>query len=87
MHKYETKNLTRVNKKVARKLYNLGFDVGVCPCKANPESPWISMAIFNKYGFPESFDNLCSFFIFYNCNNELGKYPAYYVDKKIMLGE
>lgn len=81
MNKYETKNLIRVNKKVARKLYNLGFDVGLCPCKANPESPWWLMSIVNNKTFGYTFDDVVNKFAWYNCNNEVGQYPAYYVDK------
>lgn len=81
MHKYETKNLIRVNKTVARKLYNLGFDVGLCPCKANPETPWGLIGKFNRNGYYDCFDSLVNAFTWYNCNNELGKYVAYYVDK------
>ena len=91
MNKYETKNLIRVNKSVARKLYKLGFDVGLCPCKAYPESPWGLMSTCNRYSdcIDESdnnyFDKLVDMFIWYNCNNELGQYPAYYVDKNAYL--
>lgn len=86
MNKYETKNIIRVNKKVARKLYNLGFDVGLCPCKANPESPWGLMGWYDKYNSEYSFDNLINMFTWYNCNyNELGKYPAYYVEKNTYI--
>lgn len=81
MNRHETNNLIRVNKIIARRLYNLGFDVGLCPSKANPESPWGLMSKFNKYNYDNSFDDLCSCFIWYNCNTELGKYPAFYVEK------
>ena len=84
MNKYETKNLIRVNKKVARKLYDLGFNVWLCPCKANPESPWWLMSIFNKNRYDYTFDEIVAKYTWYNCNNEVGKYVAYYVDRKIM---
>ena len=86
MHKYETKNLIRVNKNVARKLYNLSIEVVLCPCKVNPKSPWWLITRVNNQTYPYTFDELCSKFIYYNCNSELGKYPAYYVDKKNMVG-
>lgn len=85
MNKYETKNLIRVNKTVARKLYNLGFDVGLCPCKANPESPWGLIITFNNNRYDYAFDKVVNNFAWYNCNNELGTYPAYYVEKYTYL--
>lgn len=85
MNKYVTENLIRINKNVARKLYNLGFNVGVCPCKANPESPWCLMGWYNKYDHGYTFDKLIAKFTWYNCNSELGKYPAYYVEKNTYI--
>ena len=82
MNKYETKNLIRVNKKVARKLYNLGLEVGLCPCNANPESPWWLMSFVNNNSYDYTFDEVVDKFAWYNCNNELGRYVAYYVDNK-----
>lgn len=81
MNKYVSNEIIRVNKTVARKLYNQGFDVGLCPCKANPESPWGLMVRFNKHDFDYSFDYVCNYFALYKCNSGSGKYPAYYVDK------
>ena len=81
MNKYETKNLIRVNKTVARKLYNLGFDVGLCPCKVNPESPWGVIIMVNKNRYDYTFDKMVDKFSWYNCNRELGQYVAYYINK------
>lgn len=81
MNKYETENFIRINKKVARKLYNLGVDIGMCPCKANPESPWGLIVMINKNRYDYTFDKAVNEFEWYNCNSELGQYPAYYIKK------
>lgn len=39
MFKNTTLNYTRINKREARKLYNLGRPITILPCKANPNSP------------------------------------------------
>lgn len=82
MNKYVSNNIIRVNKTVARKLYNQGFDVGLCPCKANPESPWWLISFVNNNRYDHTFDEIVTKYAWYNCNSELGKYVAYYVDKK-----
>ena len=74
-----TLNYTRINKREARKLYNLGRTITVLPSKANPNSPWFSNSTVSKES-GRDFDALVNEFIYYNCNtSELGRYPAFYV--------
>lgn len=83
MNTYESNYIIRVNKTVARKLYSLGFDVGLCPCQAHPESPWGLRTLYNRYSSPYGcdFDKLVSDFTISRCGyNEVGRYPAYYVE-------
>jgi len=75
--------LEKVNKPTARKMYNAGKEVYICPCKVNPRNNWGIGHFFQKEegdGFEQNFDRLVSHYEYYNCQyNELGKYAAYYV--------
>ena len=80
MSKNTTPNYTRINKREARKLYNLGRTITVLPCKANPNSPWFSNSTVSKESTDKDFDALVNEFTYYNCNtSELGHRPAFYV--------
>ena len=80
MLKNTTLNYTRINKREARKLYNLGRPITILPCKANPNSPWFSNSTVSKESTDKDFDALVNEFTYYNCNTaELGRYPAFYV--------
>ena len=80
MFKNTTINYTRINKREARKLYNLGRLITILPCKANPNSPWFSNSAVSKESADKNFDALVNEFAFYNCNtSELGHRPAFYV--------
>ena len=84
MIKYNFKNLERITKQEARKLYNAGIDVLFIPCKLNPENNFYNLGIWeniNLLGQYESFEKLCDFFTWYNCTNETGKYIAFYIKK------
>lgn len=52
--------------------------VGLLPCKANPMSVWMSPYWMTFYNVTD-FEKTVNSFTCYNCNNELGKYPAYYI--------
>lgn len=78
--------MKRVNKRVARRLFNEGKIITVFPCKANPRSPWwFGMEWDRNYllsiGEDGDFDKLCNTFTYYNCNYETGYYPAFYVEE------
>ena len=80
MSKNTTLNYTRINKREARKLYNLGRTITVLPYKANPNSPWFSNSTVSKESTDKDFDALVNEFTYYNCNtSELGHRPAFYV--------
>ena len=75
----------RINKRVAKRLFTEGVTVRVLPCKANPHSPWWhGGACWNpayiKENTSKDFDEMVSAFIYYNCNHEVGYYPAFYVE-------
>lgn len=68
----------RINKREARKLYDNKIPVLIIPCNCNPLSAWLTGFIMIKY--EKSFDTLVNEFIYYNCNSELGYYPAFYTE-------
>ena len=79
MFKNTTLNYTRINKREARKLYNLGRPITILPCKANPNSPWFSNSAVSKESADKNFDALVNEFAYDNCNtSELWRRPAFY---------
>ena len=82
MNRYTFKNLQRVTKRTAKKLYLQGLEILLVPCKVCPDNMWGIGQRFQKDMtlFESDFDKLVSYFEYYNCQyNELGKYAAYYV--------
>ena len=88
---YKNKKLTRIN---AKKAYNIlnhpkkynGVTLYMLPVNANPESPWINgfFELAMDFDSMDAIDNnrYISELIYYNCNNELGKYLKFYIEKK-----
>ena len=68
----------RINKSAARKLYNAGKEFLIIPCKCRPGGAWLTGFTVNSNNSAVSFDSYINEFTYYNCNNELGKYPAFY---------
>lgn len=67
----------RVNKATARRAYNNGLRILVCPCKLRPGYPWYpEVNASGKSGV--NFDKLIAACEFYN-NNETGKYSSFYI--------
>lgn len=86
MKRYNFNTVTRISKTAARKLYNAGRDVLFIPCNLNPENNFYNLGIWeNKMlvGQYDSFEKLVNSFEFYNCNNETGKYTAFYIKKEV----
>ena len=71
---------TRVTKATARKLFNNGECVGICPAKIDPSNMWCGMAEFQKSHKRENwgFDDFVNCFVYYNCQEETGKYPKFF---------
>ena len=76
----------RITKAMAKRLYNDGLTVIVCPSNLKPFTPWNVEQPFNINDNDENasdFDKRILFFTFYNCNsNEAGHYAAFYVKSK-----
>lgn len=75
-------NYHRITKDIARKAYNAGKRVVFSPCKVNPTSAWIpvyDVCIDDSQEEKPTFDTLVNSYEYYNCNNHLGSYAAYYI--------
>lgn len=76
---------TRITKARARKEYNAGRDVLFIPVKMPVRRDYYcNHVILNNHGprfskNDSNFDTLCNHFEYYNCNNETGKYTAFYI--------
>lgn len=68
----------KVDKRVARKLFDAGGVVYLTPCKANPRADWVGLISIHKES--AGFDTVINEFEYHNCNTELGKRAAYYVE-------
>lgn len=69
----------RINKTQARRAYNNGLRVVVCPVNLRPGYPWHpEIIVSEKSG--ETFEKMLNAFIYYNIrDNETGKYAAFYI--------
>lgn len=75
-------DLRRVDKRIARKLYNEGKDVMFCPCNMRPDHTFGMGILENKDWLGnegKSFDEVSDWYTWYNCNSETGRYVAYYM--------
>ena len=89
MRNIEINGYKRVTKTTARKLYNAGQTIRLCPVKCNPCNAYYPMGFdMNKddefsvepFDWELKFDTRVNRFEYYNCQyNELGKYSAFYV--------
>ena len=93
MKQIEIGGYKRISKQKARKLYNSGKDIFLCPVNLNPagimgaikaiREEWYKTEIVNGFFSVvprnDSFECLCNSFSYYNCiNSETGKYIAFY---------
>lgn len=75
--------LKQVRKDVAKKAFLAGKTVWVFACNMMPYNLWTSPCPIErdidreKYGY--TFDVLVNDFTYYNCDNERGKYPVFFV--------
>lgn len=69
----------RINKTQARRAYNNGLRVVVCPVNLRPGYPWYpEIIVSGKSG--ATFEEMLNAFIYYNIrDNETGKYAAFYI--------
>ena len=76
-----TVNYKRINKTAARNIYTAGGVVYVVPCLVPIKgSVWITAGEIISGLYPDrTFDQIINEYEYYNCNNELGRYTAYYI--------
>ena len=77
----DSKTYVRVAKPRAKKLFNTGKPLYLLPCMASPHSPWNQFALVDNMQ-ARTFDQQVNAFEYYNCNSQMGKFAAYYVEKK-----
>lgn len=65
----------RITKTKARKIYENGGGVYIIPAKCYPAGVWVSAMVLPN---GRAFDSVVNEYTYYNCNNFLGKYPAFY---------
>ena len=68
----------RISKRTAKKLYEMGEPVLFCPVNLIPGGVWGNGCIITKQE-GRTFEQVLNAFEFYNCNNETGKYTAFYI--------
>ena len=74
------KPMKRINKTTARKLYNEHKDFWITACNMRPECGiLIDSASFERMT-ETPFDTMVNSSTYYNCDNERGRYPAYYIE-------
>lgn len=92
MNKMQIGGYTRITKKEATRRYNAGEVIRLTACKLSPVSPWACYSDVQKDhnatvswdGFNTTvarnreFETVVNAFIYYNCTNETGRYPAYW---------
>ena len=76
---YNGLSWARVNKTTARREYDKGANVVLCPSNLRPFTPWGCEAKTNNYNGYD-FDTLVNAFKFYNCvNRETGRGVNFFV--------
>lgn len=82
----------RITKTEAARRYNAGEVVRITACKMHPCNLWGAYSDAQKDSYTEvsgdgfnttvarnrEFNTVVNAFMYYNCNNEVGRYPAYW---------
>lgn len=75
--------MKKITKSTARKLYNEKKNFWMTACNMRPEFGVLIGSL--SFSYEDSgdwtFDQLVNSFTYYNCDNERGRYPAYYVEE------
>lgn len=71
--------MERINKRVARKLFNEGKTFWITACNMRPERGLLMNAGTYENELVD-FDTFVNSFAYYCCNNETGRYPAFYIE-------
>lgn len=72
--------MTKINKAVARKLYAARKPFWIVACNLRPQCGILIGSTSFEYMADIPFDNMVNSFEYYNCNNDTGRYAAFYTD-------
>lgn len=73
-------NYHRITAPRARKIAKAGEVVYVVPCKVSPANLWgITVQVSTEDA--DNWDVFINAYTYYNCNHEMGYYPAFYTEK------
>ena len=74
--------MKKITKSTARKLYNEKKSFWMTACNMRPEFGVLvgSLSFSYEASGDWTFDQLVNSFTYYNCDNERGRYPTYYVE-------
>ena len=75
------KQMKKITKVTARKLYNEGKEFWITACGMRPEAGILIGSTSFERMADIPFDTMVNSFTYYNCDNERGRYPAYYVEE------
>ena len=84
MNNYSFGEYTRVSKSAMQSVIKRNIDFIIIPCNGRLETPGklglkVNPAeMLKEYG---TFNNFVNHYEYYNCNGELGKYAAFYVNR------
>lgn len=92
MNRMTVDGYSRITKQEAARRYNAGEVVRMTACKLSPVNFWGLYADAQKDSYTEvsgdgfnttvarnrEFNTVVNAFSYYNCNNEVGRYPAYW---------
>ena len=80
MRQINVGEFVRISKSEAKRRYNAGETIRFCACNMSPVNMWgCYYDCCLEVG--REFEAVVNAFRYYNCNNETGRYPAYYVKK------
>lgn len=72
--------MKRINKTAARKLYDEKKEFWITACNMNAERGILIGSTSFEHMTETPFDVMVNSFTYYNCDNERGRYPAYYIE-------
>lgn len=75
--------MKKINKRQARKEFYDGKKVGLLPCNVTKDNRWMSICWIDADSRSDNdrdFDQIVNEFEYYSCNNEMGRYAAYYIN-------
>lgn len=83
-------NYEKISKPTARKMYNMGYNILLLPCKVSDsvvtgvphDYDWLQPTTINIHACEQEankFDRTVNEFEYYNCNADLGYYAHYFV--------